>query len=384
MFDNPFSPIFGGKPGLFFGRENILKRFDIAMADKGSEDRALFFTGTRGCGKTTLLEQLSIRASSHRMEVIDLGPDDTVSQLIFALVDFDEATTTVSPQANVSILGIGGGLSAGSISKTKHLGRESLQTLLLEACDKKRRGIFITIDEVQKVPIEDVSALCNAFQMASRKGHNVMIAVAGLPYAHKAIIGHEGCTYLRRASHEELGLFSWEAASTALSDAFGKIDGLQVEQGILDDFNRASYGHPYLLQLLGYHLIALLNEGKTTRRHRVTIDEANTAIAIAQSAYERRALKPLVDELPNTEREYLRAMSELLDDQRLASTEAVARALGKQQRNLSQARARLVDHGIIAAPERGYVMFCIPYLADYMAKDSSGNDAVAEARRRRV
>ncbi len=40
MFTNPFSPIFGGKPGVFFGRERILELFDHAMIDTGSDDRA--------------------------------------------------------------------------------------------------------------------------------------------------------------------------------------------------------------------------------------------------------------------------------------------------------------------------------------------------------
>lgn len=48
MFDNPFTPLFGGRPGFFFGREGILRRFDRAMSDYGSDDRALFITGSRG------------------------------------------------------------------------------------------------------------------------------------------------------------------------------------------------------------------------------------------------------------------------------------------------------------------------------------------------
>ena len=66
MFNNPFSPIFGGKPGIFFGRKEILKLFDHAMTDPGSEDRAMFITGPCGSGKTALLEQLSIRAAAKK------------------------------------------------------------------------------------------------------------------------------------------------------------------------------------------------------------------------------------------------------------------------------------------------------------------------------
>jgi hypothetical protein len=44
MYSNPFTPIFGGKPDFFFGREAIRKRFQRALIDRGSEERALFVT----------------------------------------------------------------------------------------------------------------------------------------------------------------------------------------------------------------------------------------------------------------------------------------------------------------------------------------------------
>ncbi|MCR5206257.1 MAG: hypothetical protein K6E47_14610 [Lachnospiraceae bacterium] len=45
-------------------------------------------------------------------------------------------------------------------------------------------------------------------------------------------------------------------------------------------------------------------------------------------------------------------------------------------RYLSRPRVYLIDHGIIAAPERGKVMFCIPYLADFLKKDEQVAGAV--------
>ena len=290
----------------------------------------------------------------------------------------------VSILAFAAMFGVGGGVSEGSVSKTKHVERGRLQALLLEACEKAKRGILVTVDEVQKVPIDDVSSLCNAFQMASRKGFDIMLAVAGLPYAHSEIIGHEGCTYLRRAAHEELALFSWDEASDALSEAFARVDGLAIGQDLVDRLNLASYGQPYLMQLLGYHLIGRVNESADGKSHVVTAREVDEAISLAVLAYERRALMPLVEELPHTERDYLRAMAECLGDDRLASTSEVAQKLGVTQRHLSQARSRLMGNGIVAAPERGKVMFCIPYLADFVMKEGVASSAVDIARQRRV
>ena len=384
MFSNPFSPIFGGKPDIFFGRVKILNLFERAMIDVGSDDRAMFITGTRGSGKTALLEQLSIRANNNKRKVIDLGPENTISQIIYALNEYDEVTKTVSPQANVNIMGFGGGISGGSVSRTEHIGKEHLQKILVDACAKYKNGLLVTVDEIQKVPIEDVSSLCNAFQMASRKGCDIMLAVAGLPYAYSSIIKHEGCTYLRRATHEELGLFTWEEANDSFAGIFSKIKGLNVGAKVIEQFNQACYGHPYIMQLIGYHLILYINDNITTMEHDVSNEEAQVAIDNALFAYEQRALKPLLDELPNGEKEYLIKMSECLDEERLASTSEIADKFGVDHNKLSRQRSYLIDHGIIASPERGKVMFCVPYLADYVKKAEYVSDAITVARQRRV
>lgn len=384
MFSNPFSPIFGGKPDVFFGREKVLNLFDHAMVDVGSDDRAIFITGTRGSGKTALLEQLSIRATAQNRRVIDLGPENTISQLLYALTGYDEVTKMINPQANINIFGVGGGIGVGATSKTEHIGRDNLQPILLKACSECKKGILVTVDEIQKVPIEDVSSLCNAFQMASRKGCDIMLAVAGLPYAYSKVIKHEGCTYLRRSTHEELGLFDWNETADSFNKIFSKIKGLSISTEIIENLNQACYGHPYIMQLLGYHLILHINDHSSGEKHIVTDEEGHVAIENAIFAYEQRALKPLLDELSNNERKYLVTMSECLNSDRLANTSDIARRLGEPQNKLSRTRAYLIDNGIIAAPERGKVMFCIPYLADYVKKEEYVSDAITIARQRRV
>ena len=138
------------------------------------------------------------------------------------------------------------------------------------------------------------------------------------------------------------------------------------------------------MQLLGYHLILHINDHFSEGMHPVTDSEAQTAITNALFSYEQRALKPLLDELPANEKTYLQIMSECLNADRLASTSDIARGFKKSQNGLSKARAYLIDHGIIASPERGKVMFCIPYLADYVKKEEKISDVIAVARQRRV
>lgn len=373
MFENPFTPIFGGKPEHFFGRKAILSRFDSALIDRGSEDRALFVTGTRGCGKTALIEQLSRRAKAMGMKTIDVGADDTVHLLMRGLQAHEKESRGVNPQAGINVLGTGGSLGGVSSAKVTHFDRSDLQLVFLKACDEHGGGLFISIDEVQKVPEADLSAISGAFQMASRKGHNVMLALAGLPYSHDDIIQYAGCTYLRRAAHEELGLFSPAEVRDAFTESFAQVKGLDLEDDALDALIRASYGHPYVIQLLGYHTVALINARHDGTRHVITASEAADALPLAIGAYERRALAPLIDELSPRELLFLRGMSSVLDDDRVARIADMERFLDKRQTSLSAARDSLLKIGVIIAVDRGALMFNIPYLASYVQKAPSSD-----------
>lgn len=381
MFKNPFTPVFGGKPDFFFGRKSILVRFDAAMIDRGSEDRVLFVTGNRGCGKTALLEQLSIRASSGGWEVIDLGPENAVEVLMRRLASSDEMTRGRNPQVSLSVMGTGASVGGVSSSQTVRRRLSDLVLVFLEACEKAEKGILVTIDEVQRVPLEAMSAICGAFQMASRKGYDVMLAVAGLPYAYEQVIHFEGCTYMRRSVHEELGLMEPEEVSQAFEEAFGQIEGLSVDQDSLGRLVKASMGQPYVMQLLGYYLLAEINNRILSKRYRVSRKDVEEVIPMAIAAYERRALKPLVDELTGSERTYLLAMAEVAGEDGTSTTHDVAHRIGKTTSQLSRVRESLLNYGTIIAPERGRVMFNVAYLRGYIGRAPSADANVTLALR---
>ncbi|WP_165173183.1 AAA family ATPase [Adlercreutzia sp. ZJ242] len=376
MFKNPFTPIFGGKPDFFFGRKSILARFDAALIDRGSEDRVLFITGSRGCGKTALLEQLSLRARAAEWKTVDVNSESPVDTLVRQLVRHDETTKTLEPELEVSLWGTGGRLKGGSVSSTTRYSASDLEILFIESCEKERKGIFVSIDEVQKVAPDDMAAICGAFQMASRKGHDVALAIAGLPYAHDQIIHHEGCTYMRRSVHEKLGLLTPEEVSDAFGEAIGGVKGLSAQDEALLLLQAKSLGHPYVMQLLGYYLVAYVNEHVSDRRYDVTGDDVAESAPFALAAYERRALAPIVDALAPAERDYLRSMAESIDEDHVAKSAKIAERLGKSASQLSRARQKLLREGIIVAAGRGKLMFNIPYLRRYVVQDHAERDDV--------
>lgn len=372
MFENPFTPLFGGKPDCFFGRERILKRFEMAMVDKGSDDRALFITGSRGYGKTALLEQLSLRAKAHGRTVIDVGSDNPLGGIMRHLAPFDETTRTIDPEVDVSVLGTGGKLRVGTKSKTAHYHRDDFEFLFLKAFEDRELKLFLTIDEIQKVDLDDIALICEAFQMASRKGHDVMIAVAGLPYAHDRVITHDGCTFMRRAPHEQLGPLRPEEVLEAFASSLNSIKGLAASSSALEALTEQSKGHPYIMQLQGYYLVEELNRYSVGKRYSVTEEDIERSMPHVIRVYQRRALDPLVSEMNEGEVEYLRAMASLLDSERIARTRDIADALGREPKHLSNVREKLINNGIIIAPSRGRLAFLIPYLADYLIDGTSG------------
>lgn len=368
MLENPFTPLFGGKPHSFFGRSNLLTRFDRALQVPGSDDRVLFITGTRGSGKTALLEQFSQHASRTGWRTIDVGAERALPALFHQLAPFDDTTETLSPALEVKILGSSGSLSGRSSAKTRRSDIDDLAQLLVDECRQQKRGVFVSIDEIQKVSLEDMVRICEAFQMASRKGCNVALAVAGLPHSYDTIIHEDGCTFMRRSVHEPLNLLTVDEVRQAFSETFGRIKQIQLDDEPLNSLVSLSSGHPYMMQLLGYHLVELLNQSRSQKAISITQDDIDLVAPVARAAYNMRSLRPLLDELSESEQQYLVAMAKTADETLVSRTNKVADYLGKTTSQLSSVRKRLIDNGIIVPVAHGAVRFNVPFLRSYVLK----------------
>ena len=241
---------------------------------------------------------------------------------------------------------------------------------------KPQSKLFISIDEIQKLPLDDVALICNAFQMASRKGYDVMLAIAGLPYAHDRIIHHDGCTFMRRAVHKELGPLSPVDVEQAFGAVFGNLPGFSVSSEALSEFIQKSKGHPYMMQLEGFYAVEHANEAGASI---ITPDDATRIISQARATYLNRAIAPLVEELPEGDRAYLTSMARRLNDQRVAQTKDIAQDLEKSPNQTSQIRRRLLDAGIVVSPAHGCLSFFIPYLAEYLLENQTSQPDAIQA-----
>lgn len=146
MIENPFSPMFGGRPGMFFGREEILAKFMTALNSGGSHYRTLFITGGRSVGKTTLLERLSQIADQEGLVTVDAVYSNAIEKLVKAVSGYDEVSVTKNPELSVNVMGSGLGAKAGSVSKMRRYGPADLDDLIRRKCAEHSKGLLLTVD----------------------------------------------------------------------------------------------------------------------------------------------------------------------------------------------------------------------------------------------
>lgn len=360
---NLFSPAFGELPQVFFGRGDELAFAQAALDNDNSPHRAFFITGNRGCGKTTLLERISQIASKRGWTTIDVHSAHAAQAILEALAGGTQKT--VEKSASPSALGVSvGGVSS---STTTAFSQASLGNLLIQKCRtlNGRRGILITVDEIQKVPAPDAEDLCAAVQLARRKGLPIMLVLAGLPGSKEMVASYPGCTFMQRSYDMKIGCMQVDETIDAFKSVFARTPESHVSDEAIWEAGLYSQGYPYLMQLLGYYAVERATERLAGGKTSIDVTHIREVEPLALEAYRENVLAPILDALPQKLSEYLRAMCEVGDEQGSISTGEVARCLGKTQSQVSSYRKRLIDRRLIEAGERGRVLFLLPHIREY-------------------
>lgn len=370
---NPFTPAFGGRPQHFFGRTAELAMVNDALENDFSPYRALFITGNRGCGKTSMLEQTSERASAHRWLSVDVHAEDALISTVKRLAGGTEKTISKNLQPQAA------GFSAGSVATStsmRYTGID-LADVMLERLQgaKGAQGILVSVDEVQKISEADAEGLCAGFQMALRKGFPVMLVMAGLPGSKEKIGSYRGCTFMQRAFEVKLSSLLVSETYDAFQQLLRSMPDVEVEEGAVHRLAQFSMGYPYLMQLIGYYAVEQMRRERPAGAPVLTEGDVAAAEAQAYDAYRDNVLKAVVSPLRNGTYGYLRAAAEALDRSGRASTDDVASRLGKELSQCSMDRQRLIDRRLIVADGYGFVRFNMPYLSRYLLEEQMQNDS---------
>lgn len=365
---NPFRPSAGANPPELLGREDILDEFEESLiSGPGSPSRLLRITGSRGTGKTVLLNALGKRALEHHWQVLDetatRGFTDRIVMALQAGHQRKHVSSIDMPKLGVD--GIGS-VDLGKIEFDRSMLPMTIRRALTECIERiakhhPDRGLLITLDETQGAEPDALRALATAVQHLIREDRNIAIAFAGLPGMDSFLLHDDVTTFLRRATPVELKDIPLTTVRNSFQNIFARHD-YSIDADALEAATEASCGYPFMIQLVGYNIWR-----KADHRH-ITLDAANAGIEAALLRLGGTVHEPAVEDLSEVDRTYLLAMAQ---DNGPSRTGDVARRMGKDPQYAGRYRERLIQAGIIYQSSYGYVDFTIPYLREWLQQHAA-------------
>lgn len=354
---NPFKPTAGAEPPVLAGRKKVIDDFTDGLTEgPGAPGRLMRISGPRGSGKTVLLTELGDIAKDKGWVVVD----ETAGK---GLVDrITERLARQLPEANAS-MDIDLGFVKAHAGVSSGTGGADIRTVLDEAAGRiGKKGVLVTVDEVQDADKGEMAAISQAVQHLIREKKDVAFVFAGLTMGVADFINGEAMTFLRRAKAEQLKSIPDDDVAAAFEKTFGD-SGMPIAGNALSDAVAATGGYAYMVQLVGY------NAWKVARRHfgespAVTTEDVREGAEMAMEDYVEAVIEPALSRLSKRAMSYLVEMS---GSDGPSSTGCVAKSLGVPAQSLSSVRASLIAKQVIEPTEaRGYVDFAIPWMREYV------------------
>ncbi|KQB85622.1 ATP-binding protein [Corynebacterium oculi] len=376
---NPFHPTFGRSPAVVMGRESEVAQFELALAEgAGNPWRTALISGSRGIGKTVLLNELETAAKAQGWVVLRAHVGENM------LRDLVEVTIpraygsldAAPPQRRTRVTGASIG-KVGSLSlETERTRPEPRRNLLSELQDlagvtmPRGAGMVLTVDEVQSALPEHLHELAVAIQDLNRDDVDIAFLAAGLPSGVEDLLQLEGTTFLRRAERILLDRLDGQTTSTLLRET-AELGGRPMNGEAIDLAARVSQGYPYLIQVVGSisWARAKLDDSECIRAKHV---EASIDDVVARIGTQVHA--PALRPVPPRQRDFLHAMARLEKEavkdaeqgaQGIAVSD-IAEALGSTTTGVSRLRHELIYRELIEAHSQGKVKFSLPYMAEYL------------------
>lgn len=348
---NPFKPTAGMNPPELIGRDMVLADFEEALENgPGAPDRLMRISGVRGVGKTVLLNALGDLARKRGYRVIDVAANaGFCDRILNALKRQAEASAlSISP----SILG----MSLGSLEISKSA------TQLGDAMFKASQhgGLFVTLDEIQDAPVDELRELGNEIQLLIRQGANVAFAFAGLPSSVDGVVVEDSLTFLQRAKHIELTCLPDFEVRESIAETIAR-SGKNVDADVAELLGKTARGYPFMVQLVGYYswqVAARRDSGN------VSWEDAEKGIAAARESFNNMVIEPALRRLSSKQMAYVASMAQCGDGP--VSTGDVAAGMGASPSEVASYRKRLIDAALIESPRYGLVEFSIPYMGEYL------------------
>jgi hypothetical protein len=380
---NPYAPGAGTRPPALVGRDREIDAMDVALQRLllGKDGRSQLLSGLRGVGKTVLLNEFEDLAESRGFfhEHIEVSEDGKLApRLVPAfrkiLLAMDakrrigdrvrrglgvlKAFSLRLPdglELNIDVEAVVGPADSGDLA-TDFAG------LFVEVGQIARdhgTGVLLTIDEMQYVNRDTLSALVVGLHRATQLRLPLTLAGAGLPSL-------TGLTGLAKSYAERMFIFpvigsltsaqAAEALETPAAD-----EGVRWHAGALARVLEVTRCYPYFLQEFGKEAWDVA-EGPDE----ITLDEVERSLPVAFAELDDGFFRVRAGKTNDSERLYLRAMAELGPGP-VRSAE-VARLAGKTSQAFAPTRDALIKRALCYAPRWGEIEFTVPMFDEFMKR----------------
>jgi len=367
--DHPFTPGFGKRPPALVGREELLASAAAALAAGPGHDSFLrLMTGSRGVGKTTLVNEIELEAQAAGWRVISVDanvhprPEDSV----LAMIEEEclHHLGDVSPEARRRITGFNLGQILGVSWENSDERKRSLRRMLealVDASDAEGgAGVLVTVDEFHNLTDEQASSLSSSLQrITERRQKRLAFIGTGLAQMKHGLLNRPGFTFFRRCDHCDVAHLGLDDAMAAIA---GPLEGAGVEIGPpeLCRAAAATRGLPYAVQSVGAHLWRAAGGPPGP----VASDHVAAAVELMEADVAEKVVTPIWARLSAADKRFLFAM---LPDTDGSSLVSIAQRLDRPAAHVHTYKGRLLDEGVVTETPLGDLAFtsvAVRYRAD--------------------
>ena len=380
---NPYSPGAGTRPPALVGRDREIEAMDTALQRllAGRDGRSQLLTGLRGVGKTVLLnefEQLAL-ARGFFHEHIEVSEDAALPGALAGafrriLLSMDarrrigerarralgvlkafSLRLPDGPELNIDVEAIPGPADSGNLP-------DDLAGLFVELGQVARdhdTGVLVTLDEVQYLPLDILSALVVGLHRSAQLRLPITVAGAGLPTL--ASLTGVAKSYAERMFTFPIIGSLWPDQATEALDTPARDEGVVWEDAALARVLEVSKCYPYFLQAFGKEAWDAADGPD-----RITVEEVERSLPVAIAELDDGFFRVRLGRANDSERSYLRAMAELGPGP-VRSSE-VAKLLGKTTNALAPTRDTLIKRALCFSPRWGEIDYTVPMFGEFMKR----------------
>lgn len=367
---SPFTPGFGCTPPVVAGRAELFEAITRGVAGgPGHPGYASITVGARGTGKTTLLNLVRGAAQKKGWMVLETdGAHGSVCGRLLAAAARARSSGGTGSKRELT------GVQVGPVGATFQRRGEAADSphdpdaLLHALADLGSQAaadesqVVILVDEMHAVRRPDIRHLASVLQnVTMRSGLPVAFIGMSLPYILDTHLADRAIVFLQRCPRHEIPMLRDDEVRLGLRVTVVDHGG-EIADEALDEAVSRIGGHPYNLQLLGYHAWRLSGAPESL----ISAGLVREAADIADGLMGEHLFGPSWRDLSDTDRRFLCAMAESKVDQ--PTSREVRARLGISSSQVVAYRRRLERAGLVAGAGRGLMRFVHPMLREWVSE----------------